>query len=951
MKVEDSSSYRLIFSISKHPYLGSVVEPYVIELTSQKTLSLTYQKLFSGNASYYSKLSQQDLALIKLLDPIMVENLIKRFSPQQRIRPKEYFHKHFDKDLFKQVIRPYMEMAIVRLLKNLDPNKHLLYRADEINPAAERIEITQEFSKVLFHFRRNEFGTKYFATIRYNDERVPFMKLGALLMSNQPAFLVVQNKLLRFYDFVEGNKLAVFLNRKYVLVKPEQEKEYFENFVKKHLERSPVYAEGINIKLAQFQASAQLHLSNHNNEFVLLLKFKYGPYVFDYHPTKNEHVHLEWLDGEAVFTKVRISKQWEKKKEFELKELGLKHQFDNVFTAEESSIQKTISWISRNKKLLEEKEFIIESDLKKKYALDSGNIHYTVSDKQDWFDLNIEITIGEFKIPFKKFLPFIKKGEDEYLLPNGHVFLIPEEWFALGEKLLFSKVDGSQFKVPKFQLDILDHIKSNTIKDHLNQIKSIKEESVSKNFKGKLRPYQLEGLSWLMFLHHNRFGGILADDMGLGKTIQTLAYLQKIKDEYKSSEESKFPSLLVAPTSLLFNWFQEVGQFTPKLKVHIHAGSSREKTAVNLNKYDLVITSYGLIRNDFALFEEMQFNVIILDESQHIKNQSAKSTQLINKLNSVHRLCLTGTPIENSIKDLWSQMNFLNKGLLKSAKQFESEYVRPIEKQQDKSKTLKLQELVKPFVLRRTKLQVAKDLPDLTEKTIFCEMSSEQKTRYEEIKSEYRNNLLQIVEEQGLEKSKLSILQGLTKLRQLASHPRLVDPDYTGDSGKHNSLLEHIKTAIEEGHRILVFSQFVSYLEILERDIVKLKIPYLKLTGSTPAAERKKNVNTFQKSNEHPIFLISLKAGGVGLNLTEADYVFIADPWWNPAAEAQARDRTHRIGQKNKVISYKFISTDTVEEKIIKMQNRKKVYATDIIQIEENVIKNLKAQDLKSLFA
>ena len=558
--------------------------------------------------------------------------------------------------------------------------------------------------------------------------------------------------------------------------------------------------------------------------------------------------------------------------------------------------------------------------------------------------MNINVRLGDVEFPFKKLLPNIRNGDRNYRLPNGAIFVIPEEWFALGEDLQRSKRTKTGFQVEKYQLDILSHIKSKKIKEHLNNIESIKEEKASIHFKGELRPYQNDGLSWLMFLYRNGFGGILADDMGLGKTVQTLSFLQKIKEE-----ETTAQILLIAPTSLLFNWQNEAKSFTPNLKTYVHTGGNRLKRRKLFQEFDLIITSYGLIRNDHHLFNEEEFLCIVLDESQYIKNQSAKSTQLINKLSAKHRLCLTGTPIENSIKDLWSQMNFLNKGLLRSARAFEQEFVRKIEKDQDKEKASELKKLVKPFVLRRTKQQVAKDLPPLTEKVVYCEMSEAQKNRYEEVKSEYRNELFQIGEQPKTE-NKLSILQGLTKLRLMADHPILLDADYLGDSGKHQSILEHIQTAVDEGHKVLVFSQFVSYLTVLERDLKLRSIPHLLLTGSVPSLERKKRVKEFQENENFPVFLISLKAGGVGLNLTAADYVFITDPWWNPATEAQARDRTHRIGQKNSVISYKFISTDTVEEKILKLQQRKKVIASDVIEIEENIMKNLKTEELHKLF-
>ncbi|MFY0644168.1 MAG: DEAD/DEAH box helicase [Bacteroidia bacterium] len=945
MKVDKHSRYRLIFSIKKHPQLGALIEPVVIAVTSRNTLSLTYQKVFSGSADYYTRLSKEELELISLLDPVMVERIIKKFHPELRVRPKEYFHKHFDKDRFKAEMRPFIETHLLALLKRLDPAKHLLYVADDINPAADRVEITQEFSKVLYHFRKNEFGTRYFATIKYKDQRVPFMKVGALLLSNQPAFLVVQGKLLRFYDFVEGNKLAVFLNRKFIQVKPDQEKEYYQQFVRKLMERSPVFADGFEVEYKQYDAKAILKVIGSAHHQLIQLQFSYGDFVFDYHPSKHQHVALKWNGDEPHFTKVRRARAWEDNRAAELVERGMEYIEPGRFKVLENQEYAAVHWLAENTAYTEERKYEILFDRDIKYDLNIPKISYKVSDKFDWFDLNINVRLGDFEFPFKKLLPSIRNGERNYTLPNGSVFIIPQEWFALGEDLQRTKRTNKGFQVEKYQLDILSHIKSKKIREHLNKIESIKEEQVSKKFQGTLRPYQIDGLSWLMFLYRNGFGGILADDMGLGKTVQTLAFLQKILEE----QESPTQILLVAPTSLLYNWQNEAQKFTPDLNTYVHTGGNRLKRRELFQDFDLIITSYGLMRNDHHIFSEEDFLCIVLDESQYIKNQSAKSTQLINKLKSRHKLCLTGTPIENSIKDLWSQMNFLNKGLLRSARAFEQEFVKAIEKDQDRTKAEELKKLVKPFVLRRTKQQVAKDLPALTEKVVYCQMSEEQKNMYEEVKSEYRNELFQIGEEKKKE-NKLSILQGLTKLRLMADHPVLLEEEYSGDSGKHQSILEHIQTAVDEDHKVLVFSQFVSYLSILERDLKTRGIPYLLLTGSVSSMDRKKRVKEFQEGHEYPVFLISLKAGGVGLNLTAADYVFITDPWWNPATEAQARDRTHRIGQKNSVISYKFISTDTVEEKILKLQQRKKVIASDVIEIEENIMKNLKTEELQKLF-
>ena len=947
MRVENHLNYKLVFSVSKHNYLGVIVEPYVIAYTPIKTLSLTKQKVFSGNASYYTKLSQFELDLIALLDPIMVENIVKKFSPVKKIRPKEYFTKHFKSETYKKQIRPFIEQHIAKLLSKLSPDFDALYLADDINPAAEQIKITSDFTKILFHFRRNENGTAYFITLKHNEEKVLFMKQYGFLLSNKPAFVLVNRKLYRFYDFVDGNKLNVFRDKKFIHIKPENERKYYETYIKGLLETSPVFAQGFDINFKQEMATPVLCIAKSiSGEFGFLLKFKYGDKLYAYSSKKLFHVDLVWRNNNPTFTKYKRSIQWEENKLTALLALDLQESSWAHMISGDGSLQSAIHWLQTYKSQLDDAGYEINSELNEEYIYTKPKLTYNIADKLDWFDVNITITIDGIDISFKKIVAEIKRGNNQLVLENGKIFLFPPEWLSLGKALANSKATANGYEIKKYQLDILNHIASKKIKQHLNNIIDIKEEAPSKNFVGTLRKYQIHGLSWLIFLYRNKFGGILADDMGLGKTVQTLAFLQKVIE----NKESDNPCLLIAPTSLLYNWKNEITQFTPNLNILIHSGSRRAKSPNQLTfGTDLIITSYGLIRNDFELFDQMEFNVIVLDESQNIKNTSSKTTQMANKLRAVCRIALTGTPIENTVRDLWSQMNFLNKGLLGSLKSFVDKYAKPIEKNADKDKAKELTKLIKPFLLRRTKDEVAKELQPITEKVILCEMDPKQEKLYEKVKSEYRNSLLNLVEEKGINKSRLSILQGLSKLRQIANHPQLVEQEYTGLSGKHQTLLTHIKTALDEGHRVLVFSQYVKYLGIIENDLASHNTPYFLLTGSTDKERRADYVDRFQ-NGERPVFLISLKAGGTGLNLTTADYVFIVDPWWNPAAESQARDRTHRIGQTNNVFSYKFISKGTVEEKIVQLQKRKQSFAQDIIVTENNVLSNLDVKELNHLF-
>ncbi|RZM27633.1 MAG: DEAD/DEAH box helicase, partial [Pedobacter sp.] len=456
------------------------------------------------------------------------------------------------------------------------------------------------------------------------------------------------------------------------------------------------------------------------------------------------------------------------------------------------------------------------------------------------------------------------------------------------------------------------------------------------NFKGDLRSYQKAGYNWFSFLREYHFGGCLADDMGLGKTIQTLAMLQKLKEEDEANG-THTTSLIIMPTSLIYNWLNEAKKFTPKLKIHSHTGTARDKDISIFSRYDIVITTYGVTRVDIELLTMFYFNYIILDESQNIKNPSSKSFKAVKALKSRHRLILSGTPVENSVADLWTQLTFLNPGLLGTQSFFNEEYVQAIEKRKDEEKARKLQAIIKPFVLRRTKEQVAAELPAKTEQVFYCNMSEDQAAYYEKTKSAYRNDLLSSMDDGTYAKKQVQLLQGLTALRQLANHPVMIDEEYHSDSGKFESVIHTLDNVLKGGHKVLIFSQFVKHLNIFRNYFEKEIIPFAYLDGST--RNRGEIVAEFQENTALKVFLISIKAGGVGLNLTQADYVFILDPWWNPAVEQQAIDRTHRIGQEKKVFIYKFIA----------LQNRKKRLANSLITTEESFFKSLSKEDIKEI--
>ncbi len=510
------------------------------------------------------------------------------------------------------------------------------------------------------------------------------------------------------------------------------------------------------------------------------------------------------------------------------------------------------------------------------------------------------------------------KSSDETLLLSQHELLqIAQAQEQLNKSLQIDESPVQWLGVDEIQL------KAQAM-ENINQLDLL---SPPEGLQAELRPYQLEGYSWLMFLATHQFHGLLADDMGLGKTLQTLAFIQA----QKNNENQVATSLIVAPTSLLGNWAAEALRFTPELKVGIMTGSGRSVMYQNFDDYDLIVTSYGIISRDFSDLNQKQIHLLVLDEAQAIKNRKTQVAQVIKRLAVKHRLCLSGTPVENHLGELWSIFDFLMPGFLGSEKQFQQRFQWPIEKENDVKKLAELQSRVAPFVLRRTKTEVAKDLPDKSEIIKFIDLDESQATVYESIRLTMADEIRQAVKSQ--QNNQILIGNALLRLRQVCCHPKLVkleSVESSADSAKLDWLMSALPNLIEEGRRILIFSSFTSMLKIIADELEKLDIDFFQLTGSTSPAMRTEIIEGFQ-NQQKPVFLISLKAGGAGINLTAADTVIHYDPWWNPAAEQQASDRAHRIGQDKQVFVYKLITRGTVEEKIHQLQMKKQQLADGLL--------------------
>jgi hypothetical protein len=582
-----------------------------------------------------------------------------------------------------------------------------------------------------------------------------------------------------------------------------------------------------------------------------------------------------------------------------------------------------------------------------------------ISSNTDWFDARVDIVFGDQKVSIADVKKALANRQQFVPLQDGTLGVLPEEWMKK-YSLLFRVGEGksNQLRLSKYHMSVIDELYQGRNEEELiihlekkyeqlREFKHIREVPPPAHLDHILRPYQVHGFHWLNYLNEVSWGGILADDMGLGKTVQALSFLHYYKDQHR-----KLNALVICPTTLMFNWENEIKKFTPGLTYLIHHGGDRTRSKQALDPYDVIITTYGTLRSDIKMLMEIPFDHVILDESQAIKNPTSKVTKAACLLRSKNRLCMSGTPLQNNTFDIFAQMNFLNPGMLGSMEFFRQEFAIPIDKFGDPERKDHLRKLLFPFILRRTKEQVAKDLPEKTETILYCEMEDEQRKVYDAYRNDYRDKILGAIESQGIHKSQLTILQGLMKLRQICDSPAILNE--TERYPNHSIKLEELSREIAENigdHKALIFSQFLGMLALIREKLKSLDIKYEYFDGSTTALERERAIQSFQRDESCRVFLISLKAGGVGLNLTAADYVYIVDPWWNPAVEQQAIDRTHRIGQTKNIFAYRMICKDSIEDKIIQLQEKKRVLAKDLIADDDGFVKSLSREDVEYLFS
>ena len=955
---EDKRERLFILVLTQHRHWGSVLIPYIIE----RMPGASYFTMSEALAPHpdnvtLSKLDNEEREIVRLINEYSDRNLFKLFSKHRNVKE---FVESVDARVFEELIKPYIEARIYQslhiALNEEIPVYHQRPKINTLHPE-DILEIISEPATPVFRFDRNQESSSYTLLVDSGGSPLDLRKGNIEILTNKPCVIRKESKVV-FISDIEGAKLKPFLTRSCISIPRATEEKYFGSFVLSVVHNHRVEGSGFTIETTSPEKRACLTIEKGIRGVpVAILKFRYDDREVFFTDDVTHFTSFRAEGGHFIFRKKERDVSWEKKCVRAIEDAGLFAEDGINFTVggnndeNEQSVYELIETISHNRSsFLNEGIQIRTGSLDKRYSLEPVEIVISHQLINDWFDLKAVVKIGSFSIPFTRLRRNILDGIREYVLPDGTVAVLPEEWFTRYRGLFeMGQEDDGNIKVHKQHFAILsealaDECEFCTRLEKLTVPEKLPLLDRPSGLNAEMRPYQIEGLSWLHFLQSNNLGGCLADDMGLGKTIQTLSLLlwnknnciETISNDNAGqmtlfgSENGRNTSLIIVPASLIHNWFNEIKKFAPSLKTLIHQGTSRIKSTQHFSHYDIILSSYHTIRQDTEFLCNFNFFYIVLDESQYIKNPSSRIYRAAVRMRSVHRLVLTGTPVENSLTDLWTQLNFVNPGLLGSLTFFRREFAKPIEKKKEEERELRLRKIIQPFIMRRTKEMVANDLPPVTEQVVYCDMSEEQASIYEKEKSAVRNNILENIEALGVEKSAIMVLQGLMKLRQIANHPLLTDDSYAGGSGKFDAVVHNIENVISEGHKILIFSSFVKHLELFPEWLNNNGIGYSMLTGST--REREKVIDSFRKNDNVKVFLISLKAGGVGLNLTEADYVFILDPWWNPASEIQALSRAHRIGQDKTVFVYRYISGATIEEKIQHLQERKSKLAETFIE-------------------
>lgn len=816
--------------------------------------------------------------------------------------------------------------------------------------------VTEDFQKIVWSFTGNEITLK----IEDIDEEPDKVKPTVLLNKKYEDFKVISDTLLYHNGIVYCFDIAdedLDILKEKISVINRNELEAFLTLAHHSFKNIEIEYKGYTVeKIKDSAGIPQITIEkiSVDNSLYLKIDLCYSTLTDDFIRLNNieeivivnsleKKIYICKPDGKIAAVVEAVSKLILKHQ----RKLGMKQGFfideDNLIIINEKIARE---FVTKDLLQLAGKYKIVGTDKLKSYTVKVvkpkliGKLNHSI----DFLEGDISLQIGNEKFGIFDVLAKLKK--DSYIvLGDGTNAVINRKYIEKLEKV-FKKTENNKVKISFFDLPIVDDlIENKVLKEHIaeqkeffNGINNIENYNVKiPNINATLRQYQEYGYKWLCYLMDNNLGGCLADDMGLGKTLQAIALITRIH----RSTKKKMKTLIVMPKSLIFNWENEIQRFSPDLKTGIYYGNNRE--IETLKDSEVILTTYGTVRNDIQKLKKYKYTLIILDESQNIKNTNAQITKAVMLLNSKYRVALSGTPVENNLGELYSLFRFLNPSMFGTSEEFNRYYAAPIHKENDKDAIEELKKKIYPFILRRVKKDVLKDLPEKIEKVLYVEMNPEQRKYYEERRMYYYNMVHENIKTQGFGKSHFYILQALNELRQITSCPESKNSQIV--SSKRDVTIESILDAVRNDHKVLVFANYISSIEGICKELKKQNIKYLSMTGATK--ERHLLVDKFQNDSQYKVFVMTLKTGGVGLNLTAADTIFIYDPWWNKTVENQAVDRAYRLGQDRTVFSYKVILKDSIEEKILKLQETKSKLVESLISDEGTSVKNLSEEDIE----
>jgi superfamily II DNA or RNA helicase len=906
-----------------------------------------------------------------------------------------------------KLVRPVMERYIYRKMEVFWSNAHAAQALISLNAAHRPIlghhtlQWAENEAHGLLHLERTSDTLRYRLEVTYQENTCAFANL-TVLAHGTPAWFVLDRQIVRL-PCISGKMLVPFQTKDVLEISRVHEATWFRQFLKKNLDgAADVQAEGFALQQVNAMQYAHLQPVRHlfTGEWLLSVDFHYDHQV-SFHPGEKTAVRSLIIipddpQGEVTVIRVERDTMSEAKCQNALVSFGLTRNEKNYELTGATDLATIVSWLHSNREAIEHAGFQFDlqhPETGTALSTETPELEVNTTSDRDWFDARIWVRVGVQRIPFRAFVGHIRQRRAEFMLPNGTMFLIPDAWFTRFAELAqlsdsqtdeaYQSADPEVIRIGKLQTEVLQSLEIQVttqpipapptidIATHIDLSASWSQNDL---LKADLRPYQRIGIDWMLNLLHGGYGACLADDMGLGKTLQTIAVLTYLKAAQKQLPNNKelvpadteasqyaqldlfaapirahlpLQALVVVPASLVFNWQAELRRFAPDLFVYAHTGTRRITDRRAIAAHDVVLTTYHTCREDITLLKAIDWQCIVLDEAQNIKNRSAELTKAVNQLSAAHKLALSGTPVENSLADLWSLMHFLNPSLLGSYASFSKMFQQPIERERNAEVQNRLTERVRPFMLRRRKHEVAPDLPPLSRQVHLVPMTDAQAELYEKTKSAARNSLLQIGQDAEF---RFAALQALMRLRQLACHPALLPdmPDTGIAFGKFDSVFQVWQSVVDQGSKVLIFSSFEQHLRIYEQHFQAQNLPYAWISGSTPTDYRRREVERFQTEPEVSTFFITLKAGGTGLNLTAADYVFLIDPWWNPQAEEQAFARAHRIGQERPVHAIRFITQGTIEEKIMLLQAEKYALGADLM--DDEMPTGMSTEDVRALF-